>query len=55
MKIVKIIDLHTKKQIGKDYTYKNRNKARARANRLDLDYGAYKYVVKIIDKKEVLK
>ena len=49
-KIVKIIDLRTRQQVGKDYTYKNRNKARARADKLDLDYGAYRYVAKIIDK-----
>ncbi len=46
--IRKIIDLHTGQQIGKDYTYKNRNRARRRADKLDLEYGAYRYAVRVI-------
>lgn len=42
-----IIDRHTGAQIGKPYTDKNR--ARTRANKLDLQYGAYRYTVKTVE------
>ena len=48
--IVKIIDLKTQEQIGKDYDYSIRNRARARAEKLNLDYGAYRYTAKTIFK-----
>jgi len=48
--IYRIIDLHTKKQIGKDYTFLNRNKVRAEVDKMDLEYGAYRYIVKPIFK-----
>lgn len=44
-----IIDRHTGDQMGKPYTDKNR--ARNRANKLDLQYGAYRYTVKQIEVK----
>lgn len=44
--IYKIIDGKTGEQIGKDYTYAQRNRARNRADKLDLEYGAYRYSVK---------
>lgn len=42
----RIIDGHTGKQVGKDYTYANRNRARSRADKLDNDYGSYRYHVR---------
>ena len=45
---VKIVDLKTQRQVGKDYKYGNRNWARARAERLNLEYGAYRYVAKLV-------
>lgn len=41
-----IIDLQTKHQIGKDYTEGRR--ARSRAEKLKLQYGAHRYTVNII-------
>jgi len=41
-----IIDKQTGTQKGKEYT--SRRKARSRADALDLSYGAYRYIVKII-------
>lgn len=41
----KVYDLITKTFIGKDYISKHR--ARNRADKLDLEYGAYRYIVKI--------
>lgn len=38
-----IIDLHTKAVVG---TYTNRKRARTRADNLDNDYGAYRYIVR---------
>ena len=38
-----IIDCQTGKQIGATYTYANRKRARSRADRLNLDYGAHRY------------
>jgi hypothetical protein len=40
-----VIDLHTKKVMG---TYATRAAASRRADKLDLAYGAIRYVVKII-------
>lgn len=39
-----IVDTKTKKQVGKDYT--DRQRASTRADKLDLEYGAVRYVVK---------
>lgn len=36
-----IIDSHTRKQIGKPYV--NANRARSRADKLDMEYGACRY------------
>lgn len=44
--IYQIIDTKTGKQVGKDYTYPQRNRARNRANKLDLEYGAFRYTVR---------
>jgi hypothetical protein len=41
-----IVDRHTKLRVGKPYL--NRARARARADRLDLEYGAYRYHVESI-------
>lgn len=41
-----IIDIQTKAQVGKVYT--ERKRASAQANRLDMKYGAIRYVVKSI-------
>ena len=41
-----VIDRQTGLQVGKDYTSKNR--ARSRADKLDLQYGAYRYSVRTI-------
>lgn len=46
--IYKIIDSKTGQQVGKDYTWKDRNRARSRADKLDLRYGAVRYIVKPI-------
>jgi hypothetical protein len=39
-----IIDIQTKTQVGK--VYNDRNRARKQADRLDLKYGAVRYIVK---------
>ena len=39
-----IIDHHTQLQVGGVYT--SRNRARARADRLDANYGAVRYIVR---------
>jgi len=44
----KIIDLKTQQQVGKNYKGTQRNRARARADKLDLEYGAYRYIVRAI-------
>lgn len=41
-----IIDIHTKLRVGKPY--KSKGRARARCEKLDLEYGAYRYIVKEI-------
>lgn len=46
-----IIDIQTKAQVGKVYT--ERKRASAQANRLDMKYGAIRYVVKSIYADEV--
>ena len=48
-KIYKIIDKNTNLQVGKDYAYNQRNRARARADKLDLAYGAYRYIIKAVN------
>jgi len=42
-----IIDTHTGLQVGKPYTHRNR--ARARADRLDNQYGAVRYAVRVVE------
>lgn len=44
-----IIDRHTGEQVGKPYTSKNR--ARTRVDKLDNEYGCYRYSVKQIEFK----
>ena len=39
----RIIDSKTGQQVGATYTYANRNRARSRADRLNLEYGAHRY------------
>lgn len=39
-----IIDIQTKSQVGK--VYNDRNRARKQADRLDLKYGAVRFIVK---------
>lgn len=41
-----IIDRHTMQQVGKRYS--NRSRARARVNKLDNAYGAYRYSVRTL-------
>lgn len=43
----KVIDRQTGLQVGKDYTSKAR--ARSRADKLDLEYGAYRYSVRTVE------
>ncbi len=38
-----IVDGHTGQIVSKPYSYANRNRARARADRMDNEYGAYRY------------
>ena len=40
-----IVDSQTGQFVSKPYLYKNRDKARARADRMDSDYGAVRYKV----------
>lgn len=40
-----IVDSQTGRFVSKPYLYKNRDKARARADKLDSDYGAVRYKV----------
>ena len=49
-RIVKIIDLQSGQQLGKDYAYKDRNRARRQVDKLDNAYGAYRFIARIIDK-----
>lgn len=46
----KIIDIKTGAQVGKNYQCRRR--ARQRANKLDLQYGAIRYVVRPVDTKQ---
>lgn len=39
----RIVDLQTKSQVGT--LYNNRKRAHTRADRLDMEYGAYRYMV----------
>lgn len=43
-----IIDTHTGLQIGRTYKYSQRNRARSRADKLDMEYGAYRYSVRMV-------
>lgn len=38
-----IVDTLTGRQVGKRYGWASRNRARARADKLDLEYGACRY------------
>ena len=40
-----LVDTHTKKVIA-TYSYEQRNKARARRDKLDLQHGAVRYILK---------
>ena len=40
-----IVDSQTGQFVSKPYLYKNRNKARARADKLDMEYGTVRYEV----------
>ena len=44
----RVIDLQTRKQMGNNYAYAQRNRARARADKLDLEYGAHRYTAQPI-------
>lgn len=44
----KIIDLKTGWQVGKDYTHSNRNRARNKAEKLNLEHGCHRYYAKAI-------
>lgn len=46
--IYKIYNLHVRQQVGKDYKYENRNRARNRAEKLNLEYGGHKFTVKVV-------
>ena len=46
--IYRIVDLKTGLQVGKDYQYKNRNRARNRAEKLNLEYGCHRYTAKAV-------
>jgi len=39
----RIIDRQTGRQIGKEYSVKNRKRARTRVDKLDNEYGGYRY------------
>lgn len=47
-----IVDIQTKEQVGK--VYNDRNRARKQADRLDMKYGAVRYVVKPMYTSEVI-
>jgi hypothetical protein len=42
-----VVDRKTGEQVGKPYS--NKNRARSRVDKLDNDYGAYRYAVKEIE------
>lgn len=46
--IYRIIDGQTGKQVGSDYRYASRKRARTRSERLNLEYGAHRYYVRPI-------
>ena len=46
--VYRIFDTHTGQQVGKDYSYSQRNRARNRADKLSLEYGSYRYIAKMI-------
>ena len=48
--IYELIDTKTQKVIG-TYSYAQRNRARARRDKLDLQYGAVRYILKPTNKK----
>ena len=39
----RVVDGQTGEQVGKTYSYANRSRARAQADKLDNAYGAYRY------------
>jgi hypothetical protein len=43
-----IVDLQNNLKISKNYTWKNRNRARNRAEKLNLEYGAHRYNVAMV-------
>lgn len=46
--IYRIIDIHTGQQVGSDYSYASRKRARTRAEKLNLAYGAHRYTVRMV-------
>ena len=48
--IYELIDTQTQKVIA-TYSYAQRNRARARRDKLDLEYGAIRYILKPTNKK----
>ncbi len=42
-----LVDTHTGRVLG-TYTYAQRNRARNRADKLDLAYGSVRYVVRVV-------
>lgn len=50
--LYEIIDTHTRQRVGNIYSYANRNRARARAERMNLSYGAHRYTVRPIFRSE---
>lgn len=50
----KIIDGLKKVQIGNDYSVKSRNRARARAEKLNQEYGAHRYYAQPVMVEEVI-
>lgn len=49
MTMYAVVDRQTGEQVGKPYTSKNR--ARGRVDKLDQEYGAYRYSVRAIEVK----
>lgn len=44
----RIIDTHTGRQVGHDYAANQGTRAHRRADKLDAEYGAVRYVVRLI-------
>lgn len=49
-----IVDSQTGRYVSRPYLYRNRNKARARADKLDSEYGAVRYKVVPFDYNETV-